>query len=73
MTIVHGLVVLAITTGLFLVGVTLAGVALVAIQIQEERAGTGRRAAGGRRSRTGQGCTAPRVAETARGIFTEGE
>ncbi len=73
MILVHGLVVLAITAGMFLVAVALAGLALVGIQIQEERRGSGCRAAGGRRSRRGQGCNRPRVAEPARGTFTEGE
>jgi len=68
----HGLVSLAIVTGLLLVGAGLAGLGLVVIRIQEERHGSGRRAAGGRRSRQGQGCNWPRVAEPARGISTEG-
>lgn len=73
MTIVHGLVIAVAAMAATFVVVALAGLALVAIQIQEERHGTGCRAAGGRRSRLGQGCNRPRVAEPARGVFTQGE
>jgi hypothetical protein len=72
-TIAHGLVIAVAAMAATFVVVALAGLALVAIQIQEERHRTGCRAAGGRRSRRGHGCDRPRVAEPARGTFTQGE
>lgn len=71
MSILQGSVIAVASAAVTLVVVGLAGLALVALQIQEERRGSGCRAAGCRRSRPGQGRTTPRGAETARGIFTE--
>lgn len=73
MTIVHGLLISVTAMAATFVVLAVAGLVVVANRIQDERRGSGCRSEGCRRSRSGQGCNAPRVAETARGIFTEGE
>lgn len=71
MTLLEGTAVALMSASVTLLTVALAGLALVAFQIQEERSGSGCRGAGCRRSRPGQGCTnGSRVAETARGHIT---
>jgi hypothetical protein len=73
-TVSQGVVVAVLAGGVTLLAASVAGLCLVVIRIQEERAGRECRPAGCRRSRKGNGCTnGPRVAETARGHITEKE
>lgn len=63
-----GLVIAGIGFAATLLVISVGALVLVALKIQEERAGTGCRSAGCRRSRAGDGFISSRVAEPARDI-----